>query len=298
MADLTSDEIGRFERDGFVVLPAPLPPPELTRLQQAVARFEARTPPNRTSSFYNYADVLGLDDDFAALVDHDAILPGMVQLLGFNLYVNHSHINVDLPKPDDTAFTWHRDGAMVHWDVRGPLPMLGLKAGVALSPLDGDDLGNTYIVAGSHRRPEQKLPAHGANTAGGVPITGPAGTIFFFDPRAIHCRSPNRSPSARRMIFLQYAFRWLRPLDALSVDALAQRTSDPVRRQLLGLTMGETKARRAGSWYPSDDDVPLRAWAQKRWGDVVEDEVGRLVALPPGWSKRPLPDRPSQYTSS
>jgi hypothetical protein len=295
--DLTTDELATFRRDGFLLAADVMPSRDLEVLRSAVARFEERTPPNKTSSYYNYADILGIDDAFTALVEHEQILPRMVGFLGFNLYVNHSHINVDLPKPDDEAFTWHRDGAMVHWDLPArPIPMLGLKVGIALTALDSDVLGNTFIIPGSHEDGDMPLPPHGHRDPRSVPIVGPAGTIFFFDPRAIHCRSPNRSQHVRRMIFLQFAFRWLRPLDGMSVGELAQDAMSPVRRQLLGLTMTETRARRAGSWYASDDDVPLRRWALERWGNVVEDRVGRLVGYPRGWSTRPLPDRPSQYS--
>lgn len=294
---ITPDEAAAFRRDGFLVLPAAIAPAQVSALLAALACIEAQVEPNRTSSYYNYADVLALDGADAILdqIDSPTLFPKIWGLLGFNIQITHSHINVDLPAPGEAAFAWHRDGAIATWDLPPPIPLLGIKVGHYLTDVEGEDRGCTFVVPGSHSAPRSPLPAHGQRPADAVPICGPPGTALLMDPRLVHCRGPNHSQTTRRALFLQYGFRWLRPLDATRVESLRMRCQDPIRRQLLGFDVTENQARRLGTWYPRDADVPLRSWLLQHLGARARDTVGLLTGLPDGWEQRELPTRPSQY---
>lgn len=292
---ITPGEVVAFRERGFLILDRALAEPSVKSLLDGIERFAARVPPNKTSSYYNYADVLGLDDAFLEAIDHPAVFPKIWGLLGFNIQINHSHINVDLPDPKEAAFTWHRDGAIATWDLSPPIPLFGVKVGFVLTALDSEQCGNTFLIAGSHKTPERPLPEHGTRPDDAVAVVAPPGAVLIMDPRILHCRGPNHSAHTRKMLFLQYGFRWLRPLDAMRVDGLRERITDPIRRQLLGFDTTENAARRLGTWYPRDADVPLRGWLLSHLGPRAAATVGQLTGLPQGWDQRPLPTKPSQY---
>lgn len=292
---VTAREVEEFRERGFLVLPGALGPEQVAPLLAAFARLQARIPPNRTSSYYNYADILALDDCFLDALDVPTVFPKIFGLLGWNIQINHSHMNVDLPAPGESAFGWHRDGAIATWDLATAVPLLGTKVAFYLTDVSREDAANTYVIPGSQNTIERPLPPAGTRPADAVPVVGGPGTVLIMDPRILHCRGPNHSDAPRQVLFLQYGFRWLRPLDAMRVDALRERCSDPIRRQLLGLDVTENAARRLGSWYPQPADVPLRGWLIEHLGARAAQAVGLLTHLPPGWESRQLPTRPSQY---
>jgi ectoine hydroxylase len=74
-------------------------------------------------------------------------------------------------------------------------------------------------------------------------------------------RSPNFGPHTRKVVWVGYAYRWLRPKDEMSVQHLHAR-ADPVRRQLLGYSSSANSA-----YDPTDEDVPLRGWLQDHCPD-------------------------------
>jgi ectoine hydroxylase len=294
---ITAEEYRHFAEQGFLVLPDVLSPRENDVLLAAVGDFEQRVPPNKTSSYYNYADILGLDARFLALLDLPVVLSKVVGILGFNVRINHSHINEDPPSPTDVGFGWHKDGAMASWDMPiRPIPLLGVKVAFYLTDVSETNRGNTYVIPGSHRNETLEVPPSGQPVDGGRAITGRAGTVMLMDPRIIHCRGGNTSDILRKVLFLQFAFRWLQPMDRMRVSDLRDSVKEPVRRQLLGFDEGENAARRVGAWYPEAGDVPLRQWCLDRFGDDVESCVGLATGLPCGWSRAEIPGRvPSRY---
>ncbi len=294
---LTAFEHQHFAEQGFLVLPDVLSPAEVETLLAAVGDFEQRVPPNKTSSYYNYADILGLDVRFLALLDHPVVLSKVVGILGFNVRINHSHINEDPPSSTDVGFGWHKDGAMASWDMPiRPIPLLGVKVAFYLTDVTETNRGNTFVIPGSHRNDSLEVPPSGTPVEGGRAITGRAGTVMLMDPRIIHCRGGNTSDILRKVLFLQFAFRWLQPMDRMRVSDLRDRVTEPLRRQLLGFDEGENAARRVGAWYPEAADLPLRQWCLDRFGEDVESCVGLSTGLPRGWSRADIPGRiPSRY---
>jgi hypothetical protein len=85
----------------------------------------------------------------------------------------------------------------------------------------------------------------------------PAGSALLLDRRLWHSRSPNFGPHTRKVIWVGYAYRWLRPKDEMTVAHLVER-AEPVRRQLLGYASCANSA-----YDPEAADVPLRGWLQQ-----------------------------------
>ena len=103
--------------------------------------------------------------------------------------------------------------------------------------------------------------SHAISPPGAVPLRVPAGAALVLDRRLWHSRSPNFGPQTRKVSWMGFAYRWLRPRDEMSVQHLQVRV-DPIRRQLLGLGSS------ANSTYdPPNEDVPLRQWLQKHFSD-------------------------------
>lgn len=71
----------------------------------------------------------------------------------------------------------------------------------------------------------------------------------------MHSASPNYSNVDRKVIFVGYGYRWVKPKDPLVMDALLDRVDCPVLRQLCGTTRNND-----AFWSPTALDTPLRAW--------------------------------------
>ena len=91
--------------------------------------------------------------------------------------------------------------------------------------------------------------AHGALTMNVKPRTA-----FFFEQRTFHGVGRNGSPHQRRTVFFGYAYRWVKPMDYITMQDKLISKANPVQRQLLGAVSDPL------SFYlPREEDVPLKA---------------------------------------
>jgi len=279
------DEKRVFDELGYLVIPDALSPEKVTGLIEVLNKITQDEP----DKIYNIADILGLNDDFVDLIDLPTVLPTMRRLLGDNIWVNHSHLNVNPPPSSDERggtdinYGWHRDGGAINTDVPPPAPLLSIKIGFYLSDLSKPGRGQTYLIAGSHKS-EEPLPDNHELPSTAAPVCIKPGAAVLIDRRMIHSiRSPNFSQTTRRAIFIQYAFRWLCPVDAMTVDHLRDQCS-PTRLQLLGLssrnhTIDGAKGR-SGRYYPSSHDVPIGTTVFGRVGRRIRSLLRRVMIRP------------------
>ena len=251
-----------FEEQGYIAIPDALTTEQVERLVAAIDKLTARSP----DKIHNVADIFGKHDAFLELLDLPTVLPTVTELLGSNIWVNHSHFNAN-PVTESTDVTeydngygWHRDGGAIHRDLPWPPPLLTLKVGFYLTDLTQPSAGQTYFVRDSHKTGE-KTPDRYDLPSSAFPMMVKGGTAVLFDRRLIHSiRSANNSETKRRVIFIQYAYRWMAANDAMNVRHL-RRKLNPVQQQMLGLTTSITSvdgARgRSGRYYPGPSDVPL-----------------------------------------
>lgn len=251
-----------FEQQGYITVPDALSVQQVDRLIAAIDKLTARAP----GRIHNVADIFGKHDAFLELLDLPTVLPIVTELLGTNIWVNHSHFNAN-PSTEskdvsefENGYGWHRDGGAIHRDLPWPPPLLALKVGYYLTDLTEPGSGQTYFIRDSHKTGE-KTPGPYDRPDSAFPMTVKSGTAVLFDRRLIHSiRSANTSGTRRRVIFMQYAFRWMAANDAMKVKHL-RRKLNPVQQQLLGLTTSITSvdgARgRSGRYYPLPADVPL-----------------------------------------
>jgi len=251
-----------FERDGYVRLPGALDASAVDRLVEAVDRVYVRhrgSPPVPGADPLHLLAFVGEDDAFVELLDHPATLPLVLDVLGWNVFMYHCHLDVHPPLvgPSDATWMWHQDGGVQNRDLEtAPRPRLSVKVAYFLTDLREPGRGNFVVVPGSHRRNAIERPADDGNELpDAIPILAAPGDAVVFDRRLWHMRSENRSPITRKALFYAYTYRWVRARDDLRIPPERLPSITAVRAQLLGAGTAAM-----GHWIPGDDDAPLRAW--------------------------------------
>jgi ectoine hydroxylase-related dioxygenase (phytanoyl-CoA dioxygenase family) len=279
---LTSDEREFFNTTGYLIVEGALDDGMLNRLLGAIDRIDGRvrTTENR-SKLLSVTNIVHEDPSLVELTTWRTVLPKVWGILGWNIYMYHSHADVT-PPADAAALTWrvawHQDSMRVNDEIEShPRPRLSLKVGYYLTDVSQPDRGNTLIVAGSHLRDEVDCPADGvSNPEGAEPLCIKAGTAVLIDRRIWHSRSPNLSGLTRKVIWLGYSYRWLRPKDEMTVAHLYPQLG-PIGRQILGDGLSAN-----GAYDPVDGDVPLRTWLREHCPDDAEwSQHGRSQSRPP-----------------
>jgi hypothetical protein len=263
-----------FERDGFTVLRGALTPDEtgfyaeaLDRVYQAAsaaARIDLGGPLHQLSAVAHCPEA-------AALVDHPATFPYVWSILGWNIHVYHSHLDVHPPLrgPRPFRFEWHQDGGRQNREIEtAPRPRLSVKLAYWLSDVSAPGRGNFKVVPGSHRTnwiagpPRRDM--EWAEPAGAVEVTAAPGDVVLFDRRLWHARSGNRSYLTRKAMFFGYTYRWIAMRDsnqALWSAGGPGPALTPVQRQLLG---GLSSVDGDHAWGHEPGSTPLHGWLTER----------------------------------
>lgn len=260
---LTDAERRSFLDNGYLIVHNALDRAATDRLIRAVDCVDARerTPEHGRDRLLSFANILPEDEAFVDLIDCRTTFPKVWGILGWNIYVYHTHLDVTpvVQTPPAKPVAWHQDSMRVNEEIEShPRPRLSLKIGYFLTDVTQPTAGGTLLVPASHLRDELDCADDGvANPPGAIPLQAPPGSALILDRRLWHSRNTNLGPHMRKVIWIGYAYRWLRAKDALSVQHLWERV-DPVRRQLLGYF------RNANSAYdPEPVDVPLRGWLEE-----------------------------------
>jgi ectoine hydroxylase len=299
---LTDEQRRAFDEDGYVLLHDFFAPDEYRRLMDAIDEVAARYRREKGLSedtHFGVRNALAKHEAFLDLIDHPRMLPLVVDTIGWNVQVRTTHLDYRPPYPKELvagelgtgAGEDHKAGyrnVVWHPDLAGPylfegpsldgrLPFMEIKVGYYLSDLRAPNSGELYVVPGSHKRHPQELRDmdHRVPMDQAVALRVPANTALLWRTAVWHCVSPNLSDLVRKVFYVGYHYRWLRPTDYAEQDPALLARSSPIRRQLLGAlaTGGDPMA---GSkdpewepasqhWIPRDwADVPLKAWAEER----------------------------------
>jgi len=164
-----------------------------------VPRIQRIKKPNRVDPFYR------------GLAAHPRILSLVSSLIGPNIRLNHSKINMKTARVG-AALEWHQD-----WAFAPHTNMSTCVVSVMIDPCVEEN-GPVLVVPGTHR--ERLLEHHvdgrfvGAVVDDGLAmpdygsaqaLLGPAGTVAIHHPMAVHGSAANRSGAPRRILFLEYA---------------------------------------------------------------------------------------------
>jgi Phytanoyl-CoA dioxygenase (PhyH) len=105
----------RFDRDGYLIIRGALTPDEVSRYAAALDRtYAAATSGGRVqpgASMHQLSAVANCQEA-AGLLDHPSTFRYVWSLLGWNIHVYHSHLDVHPPLPARRPFRfeWHQDG--------------------------------------------------------------------------------------------------------------------------------------------------------------------------------------------
>ena len=259
---LTDVQRRRFEHDGYLVVNDALDAPHISRLIDAVDGVWAAhrdTPPIAGADPLHMLAFVGRDPTFLELMDHEPILRLVVDLLGWNVFMHHCHLDVHPPMagPSPRLWMWHQDGGVQNHDLEThPRPRMSVKVAYFLSDVGEPGRGNFSVLPGSHLLDTIERPPDDSNDLpGAVPILARPGSAVLFDRRLWHMRGENRSSLTRKALFYAYTYRWVRARDDILIPPELFGTITPIRAQLLGAGSSAV-----GHWMPSGDDAPLRAW--------------------------------------
>ena len=286
---ITEEQRRQFDEDGFILIEDALSPTEVETLIEVADeldtqyRSEKGIGPNEPFQIRN---ALAHHAELLRLIDHPILLPLVVDVLGVNIQIRTSHLDVRLPCPPeyadqklgakDSFFPWHSDAPNFGYPItNGQVPFVEVKVGYYLTDLTEHNSGAICVVRGSHKMSPALLHQNGYEVDPDwiVEVNVRPGTVMLWRTALWHCVTPNLSNHPRKCLYYGYHYRWIRPADYLhqASDLIARCT--PIQRQLLG-ELGTGEANYLGDdagvhpisrhWRPESDDIPLQAWAEAR----------------------------------
>jgi ectoine hydroxylase len=262
---LTDEERRTFNETGYLIVENALSAEQVKALTVEVDRISERkySEGHDPLKALFYTDFIKDHQLFLDLVDYGKILPKVWGILGWNIYMYHTHMIVTPPSGQEKSaktFGWHQDSGRANLEMEShPRPRLSLKVAYFLSDLSEPDRGNFWIVPNSHTQDSLPLSENKlGQPEGAIPVCVKPGTAVFFDRRLWHAASTNWSDITRKVLFYGYGYRWIRRKDDMTMDGLLEK-SDPVRRQMLGDGLNCN-----GYYTPTDGDVPLKVWLESQ----------------------------------
>ncbi|MEU2299174.1 ectoine hydroxylase [Streptomyces antibioticus] len=226
--------LAAYERDGFLTVDRLISDDEVAvcrrELERLVSDPRVRADPRsivepRSQEIRSVFEVHRLSPVFASLVRDERIVGRARQILGSDVYVHQSRINV---KPGFGAggFYWHSD--FETWHAEDGLPnMRTVSVSIALTE-NLDTNGGLMIMPGSHRTflgcagatPEDNYKKSLQMQDAGTPsdealtelageygirlFTGPAGSATWFDCNCMHGSGDNITPFPRSNVFIVF----------------------------------------------------------------------------------------------
>ena len=260
----------QFERDGFLVIRKALSPEEVDFYRDALDRVydtqvaDGRVQPgaamHQLSAIANCPAGVGL-------IDHPSTFPLVWSILGWNVHIYHSHLDVhpQIKTKKPFSFQWHQDGGRQNREIETePRPRLSVKLAYWLSDVSVEGRGNFTVVPGSHLTNRIEGPpsrdVQWPDPEGAVQLCAAAGDVVFFDRRLWHTRSDNYSEITRKGMFFAYSHRWGYGRDentGLFASEVYQGFT-PVQKQLLGADLagpGEVSGDHQWGHYPASTPV-------------------------------------------
>jgi len=227
-------DLGAFERDGFLAMPELLRDDEVDVYRRELERLvvdpairadERSIVEPKSKEIRSVFEVHRISEVFARLVRDERVVGRARQILGSDVYVHQSRINVK-PGFGASGFYWHSD--FETWHAEDGLPnMRTVSVSIALTE-NHDTNGGLMIMPGSHRTflgcagatPEdnyrQSLQMQDAGTPSdealtdmaaeyGIKLfTGRAGSATWFDCNCMHGSGDNITPFPRSNVFIVF----------------------------------------------------------------------------------------------
>jgi ectoine hydroxylase len=231
---LDAEQLGNYERDGFLFMKNFFSAQETATLLREVQRLaqdpsikrrEEAITERGSDAVRSVFMVHKLSKVLGRLAQDMRLVNIARQILGSEVYIHQSRANIK-PGFKGKEFYWHSD--FETWHVEDGMPsMRALSCSVLLTDNDASN-GPLMLMPGSHRQfvscvgetPQDHYKQSLKKQEYGVPdtlslqlladrggletITGPAGSVVFFDCNTMHGSNSNISPSPRSNVFMVY----------------------------------------------------------------------------------------------
>jgi ectoine hydroxylase-related dioxygenase (phytanoyl-CoA dioxygenase family) len=221
---LDASQISQYEEKGYVVVPGVLDADEIAELRQVTEEYSGRAQAGDVDA---KAMDIGVKDGqnylrriksphlhhpvYEKVMRHPRLLEVVADLIGPDIRLYGTKLNLKLPSGSGDAIQWHQD-----WAFYPHTNDHILAAGVMLDDMTEQN-GPLLVVTGSQRGEVYSHHANGYFVGALDPdpikdmlgtaevLTGPAGSVSFHHVRVVHASGPNRSTGPRRIIFQNYA---------------------------------------------------------------------------------------------
>ncbi|MGW7071229.1 ectoine hydroxylase [Streptomyces sp. NPDC054855] len=231
---ITADELAGFDRDGFLAIDQLITPDEVSVYHAELSRLiddptmradERSIVEPRSQEIRTIFEVHKISELFAKLAADPRVVGRARQILGSDVYVHQSRINVK-PGFGASGFYWHSDFETWHAE-DGLANMRTVSVSIALTK-NHDTNGGLMIMPGSHKTflgcegatPKDNYKRSLQMQDAGIPsdetltslasehgirlFTGEAGSATWFDCNAMHGSGDNITPYPRSNVFIVF----------------------------------------------------------------------------------------------
>ncbi len=205
-----TDLVVKLQRDGYAVLKGFINKScveSLTGFCDALW-MDNYNPAKQFSKVEVSGTIVSSNDTVRAVACDEGLINVVTALLGGNICVNYVGVTMNPPQNiDKHPMQFHQDGGRICTEHDADLsPRYSIKVAVWLT--HGRELGrgNFFVVPGSHLwkcRPKDNLDDLA------IPIFVEAGDAIIFERRVWHTRKQNFSCDMRKVLFVDYAYRWM-----------------------------------------------------------------------------------------
>ena len=287
MRGLSREDREFFDRTGFLIAPNVIPEARVTELCSVVDRCYEKHGGDPGTGRMEIRNCVAHDPAFLEMAAHPAMLAAVVDLLGPNIKLRTSELDVRPPLSPESVKNelgrgrlgepeqWHIDGPLYFYpDVDGIVPMMEVRVGFYLSDVRAADSGALCVAAGTHKLdfrllmdPDYRIPEESIYR-----VRVPPGSAVLFRTGLWHCTSPNTSPLTRKVLYYAYTHRWIEPSDYMEQSPELIERCTPVQKQLLGAPvsrdrnpLGDMPEKLPCSlyWFTRPEDIPLLEWHEK-----------------------------------
>ncbi|MBQ0986681.1 ectoine hydroxylase [Streptomyces sp. F63] len=231
---ISENDISAFDRDGFMAIDQLITPDEVAVYRDELNRLvtdpkmkddERSIVEPKSQKVRSVFEVHKISEVFAGLVRDPRVLDRARQILGSDVYVHQSRINVK-PGFGASGFYWHSD--FETWHAEDGLPnMRTVSVSIALTE-NYDTNGGLMIMPGSHKTflgcagetPKDHYKRSLQMQDAGIPsdealsgfaekhgiklFTGKAGSATWFDCNCMHGSGDNITPFPRSNVFIVF----------------------------------------------------------------------------------------------
>jgi hypothetical protein len=196
-SELSADSVKELDEVGFVVIPGPVAPPQLSRLAAVYdAAVSAADPADVGSgrSTTRVWDFVNSAPDFDGLYVYQPLLEACCRVIGAPFHLSTMHSRA--VKPGAPAQELHAD----YRRTTGGWPMVGF---IFMVDEFRRDNGATRFVPGSHRwphAPSDVMRDASADYEGQVLTCGPAGSVVIYNGSVWHGHGVNHTSESRRSV--------------------------------------------------------------------------------------------------